>query len=226
MESISNWILNLSSEKIAKLLVVYPIGIVLVLTSVSFLIRAEILQNNFLLQFITTEVLFLALFLVIFFWSLWIWATVISVKEEAIGLKQKWFRLGFYFFMFFILWQIVRFLLIENIDLFTESNIFPIVKETLSMITGIGLIIGYPVICHYAARALLSKSTKKKITFTKALGYSLLLLFIPISIPFSHLYRHEGKSKTTNLIKLYGIAAFLLFVLFCIALIAAFSGKI
>ena len=228
MKSVSNWILNLSSEKVAKLLVVYPIGIILVLTSLSLLIRARILQDNFLLEFIIIKALFLVLFSMIFFWALWIWATVISSEEEIIGLNLKWFKSSFYFFIAFIIWQIIRVFLFENIDTAPnkKSDITPIINETLSMIVGLGLFIGYPVICHYAARALLSKKTKDKITFTKALGYSLLLIFIPISIPFLHLYIHEGRSKTSSIIKLYGIAVFLLFVMFCIALVTAFTGKV
>ncbi|MCF6346879.1 MAG: hypothetical protein L3J20_01090 [Flavobacteriaceae bacterium] len=232
MKNISNWVLSLSAEKITKLLIVFPIGILLVLISVSFIIRMEVLPQNSIVtaivEFLSIKGILLLLFLVILFWTSWIWATVISSKEEIIGLKLKWFRYSFYIFLIFIIWQIIWIILTKSgYKLFgDESEILPIYNEITGIITGLGLFIGYPVICHYAARVLFFKKTKKKTTFINTLGYSLLLIFIPISIPFLHLYIHEGKSETSSIIKLYGIAVFLLFVLFCISLIAAFSGVI
>ncbi len=232
MEKISNWILHLSAEKIAKLLVVFPVVIFLIVFSLSFSIRSGVISQSSVLisslEFLSTEGLFFVLLLVILFWSSWIWATVISVKEETLGLKKKWFRYSFYFFTSFIIWQIIRVFLLENSNTIfnKESDIIPFINETLSMLTGLGLFIGYPVICHYAASSLYAKKTKEKTTFIKVLGYSITLILIPISIPFFHLYFHEGLNDRSKLIKLYAIALFLLFVLFCIALITALTGAI
>lgn len=223
--------LGMSANRIAKLLVVFPIAFVLLVMVLSIIIRSSALSEyatfEGIVQIFAFEGLLLLFWSIVFLWVSWVWGTVKSVKEEVLGIKLKWFKYGFYIFITVIVWQCIWTLITSDaLQLFEENSAYPVLNEVTGMITALGLFIGYPIVCHYAARALYTKKTKETATFMKALGYSLLMIFMPISIPFLHRQINEGSDKNSDLIISYGIAFFLVFVLFGISLYAALSGAI
>ena len=223
MKSISNFIFNISSKKLAILVVILPLVLMIIHTTLSVTYQNIETSDNTIKNFISTltltiNYLFLIPILII---TIWLKEAVQSVDQTDLGIPLKWFRIAYLFFFIYIIF---------NIGL----SYIPLLKEELryvfyalsEWINSIGLLISYPVICHYAARAIYIKKENDTPTITKTIGYTLLLIFIPISIPFAHNYFSSIRSENRQLAVIYLIALGILTLLAISVFVLAILGLV
>ncbi|MBJ2175720.1 hypothetical protein JBL43_15815 [Aureibaculum sp. A20] len=223
MKSISNFIFNLSSKKLAILVVILPVILMILYTTLSVIYQnietsGNTIQNFISTLTITTNYLFLIPVLII---TIWLKEAVLSVDQKDLGIPLKWFRIAYLFFLFYIIF---------NIGL----SYVPLIKEDLryvfyalsEWVNSVGLLISYPVICHYAARAIYIKKANDTPTITKTIGYTLLLIFMPVSIPFAHHYFSSIRSENRQLVLIYLIALGILTLLAILFFVLAIIGLV
>ncbi|WP_117884282.1 hypothetical protein [Aureibaculum luteum] len=221
MKSISNFIFNISSKKLAILVVILPLVLMILHTTLSVTNQNIETSGNTIKNFISTltstiNYLFLIPVLIII---IWLKGAVQSVGQKDLGIPFKWFRIAYLFFFFY---------LIFNIGL---SSV-PIIKEELSYVfyalsewvNSVGLLISYPIICHFTARAIYIKKDNDTPTITKTIGYTLLLIFLPIIIPFAHNYFSSIRSENRQLVLIYLIALGILTLLAISVFVLAILG--
>ena len=113
---------------------------------------------------------------------------------------------------------------IENTSL---SEYFYIISVSREFINSAGIIIAYPIVCHYVARTIMVKRSNKQATFLSALPFTLVLLFgTVLGVPFFHkLFSHKS---TTNpqLLVIYAIGFSLFILTLVIGFIAAITGHV
>ena len=224
MKSISSYIFNLSPKKLAIYLVLGPLVLFFVHTIITIAFRTisgTSAGSETTVQ-ILLGMLFLFLATIVLLWLFWLRSTVFTAEESELGLPKKWFNLAFVVFIVYLLYNCCHFL----IDYVQEDyrHIFYALNEFIAF--G-GLLIAYPVICHYAARAIVVKKDGKPATFISALPYSLLLIFgTVIGIPFLHKYFSSKTSTNNQIIIIYAIAFGLFAVIFVIGFLAAITGLI
>lgn len=153
-------------------------------------------------------------------WFLWFPSTIYAVSKEQLGIPKKWFHIAFFVFALFLVYNVVTIILESKL---ADENLIYIyaTRETVNFM---GIMIAYPTICHFSARAIFSIKNNKDATFFSALFFSLLVIFIPISIPYLHKYFSTKKSTQKEILKIYLIAFCICAVLFFVGLIAAVSG--
>ncbi len=204
-----NWILKSSAEKITKVFILLPIVILSVLIILEAIFKSNIVYG-----------MFVVILAILFFICTWIWTMVNYSKKENTGMDLKWFNYSFYLLSLFVIWQIYLVVIdAYNLrEIYENSYFFSSVDFVFNLIAPFGLL-GYVIICYYAAKVLYTTKTNKKATFIKVIPYNLLLVFMPLSIPFLHLYIYENRKDSSKLIKLFGIAFFLIFTLFVVVLV-------
>lgn len=227
MQKISNYILNLSAKKLALYLIIYPLILIVTHTILTVFYRKSYGVSGFpegIIPILLTIVV--ACFLLpLLLWLFWLRVTTFSVKDSKLGWPKKWFHLAFGLLLFYLVFNLSYDMLVNffknNADDFTW--ILYASRETINFI---GLLVCYPILCHYSARAIFVAKNKENATFSNAIGYTLLLIFIPISIPFLHNYFSPVKTEKNTLIKIYAIGLGITFFIFVIGFIAAISGII
>ncbi|NRD19915.1 hypothetical protein HNV08_07640 [Winogradskyella eckloniae] len=227
MQNISKTILNLTSKKLATYLIIYPliialIHIVLILVLQSNAIQSEHLNGTLLLS----TYIFTGLYVIIAtIWLLWLRATTQSVDTPLLGLRLKWFKIAFGLFVFYLVYNLCYNFLINFINSYNADYTW-LLYASIEIINSIGLLILYPTICHYSARAIYAKKHARKTTWINALPYTLLLIFLPISIPVFQNHFSPIKTEQKTLVKLYVLGFILIAILFIVGFIAAISGLI
>jgi len=159
---------------------------------------------------------------------LWLRSVVFSIEEVQIGIVRKWFKIAYTFLWFFILFNVsvsvVEYLL-ENSNGSDEYLHFIYVFR--EFINFEGIIIAYPIVCHYAARAIMVKQNAKPATFINAFPYTLLLLFgTVLGIPFMHKCFGTKVSGNSEIIIIYVIGVALFLIILVIGFIAASTGQV
>lgn len=225
MQKISNYILNLSSKQLAIYLIIYPLILVLIHT---FLTIADCKAYGFTEETngvirILILIVSTLLFTVVLLWVLWLRAITLSVDHTALGIPIKWFRRAFGLFLFYLIFNLSYSTLV-NIMQNTTDDFTWIARASRETINFVGLLILYPVICHYAARAVYVHKEDKDATFSNSIAFTLLLICIPISIPFLHNYISPVKTKHGVLIKIYAIGFSVVFLIFLVAFFASITG--
>lgn len=225
MQKISDYILKLSPIKIAIYLIIFPLIFALLHTVLTIIQRAnydfsEVVDS--IIPILLTVILGILIFSM-FIWFFWLRATTFSVEDSKIGLPIKWFHLAFVLFLFYVSYNLFFSFFETTITHNFKSNIwiFYAIREVINFA---GLLIFYPIICHYSARAVFVHREDKVATFKNSILYTLLIIFIPISIPFLHNYISPVKTKINKLFIVYGIGLLFVIVIFFIALIASISG--
>lgn len=224
MEKISNYIFNISPKKLALYLVLGPLILLLVHTTSTILIRSisETSTPNETVINIVLGVLFLFLAAIVILYLFWLRSTVFSVEKSDLGLPLRWFNLACVVFLVYLVYNLC-FSFIANVNE-DYQHIFYALNEFIAF--G-GLLIAYPLLCHYAARAVVIKQTNEPATFIRAMPFTVLLIFgVVLGIPFLHKYFSKKTSSNTEIIIIYAIALGLCIVLFIIGFIAAISGLI
>ena len=224
MSKVSNFIFNLSPRKLAVYLVIGPLVYFLVYLIASILIRniTETTETSQAINtiFLVAELLFLVItFALCLFW---LRSVVYAVKDSDLGIARRWFNIAFVALIVYLLYNL-RFL---GFDYIPEAyrHYFSYVNEFIGF--G-GLLIAYPTICHYAARAIHAKTRDIPSSFLKALPITLLLIFgTVLVIPFLHKTFSTKTSTNAEIIKIYGIGLGLFAVLLIVSFMAAITGLV
>lgn len=227
MKRVYSYILQLSPKTLAIYLIVCPLLVFTFHTILSLLDRQyqDLFQSDNLLYqtlFIITNILFILVFLL---WILWLIATTLSVDIAKLGLSIKWFNIAFALFLFYLIYNLAY----EPLYTFLSTsydNLTWLLYGTRETINFIGLLILYPVICHYSARAISVKQNNSSATTSNSILNTILLICLPVCIPFFQKYFSAIQTKKSTLIKIYALALGIIMFLFVIGLIAAFSGAI
>ncbi|WP_344925049.1 hypothetical protein [Aquimarina addita] len=90
-----------------------------------------------------------------------------------------------------------------------------------------GLLIAYPTICHYIARAAIVKRNNQPSSFLNALPFTLVLFFgAVLAIPFLHTYFSTKSSTIAQILVIYAIAFSVFILLFIVGLVASIAGLV
>lgn len=227
MQKISNYILQLSPKKIAVYLIIYPLVVLLFHTILSIVLRDlnDALESQKQIISILLIVVIILFALVFLLWILWLRATTLLAEPSKLGIPIKWFHIAFSLFLFYIVYNLAYDSLFNFLSNSHDSYTW-LLYATRETINFVGLLILYPIICHYSARAIYIKKNNSNATFVNSIAYTLLLICIPICIPFLQRYFSPIKTKKNTLIKIYAIGMGILTILFIIAFIAAITGAI
>ncbi len=230
MRKIYKHILEFSAKKIALYLVLSPVILSLFYTVFS-IIYSNISKTstiNTIVVYITFNIIFLCLGLCILIWLLWLRSTVYTVDKTKLGIQLKWFNIAYAVLLFFIFFNISD----AVIEYLTKTqhwnnNYDYLIYSSREFINFAGIIIAYPIVCYYAAKATLINKNNKPSNFINALPFTLLLIFgTVIGIPFLHKYFSSKASSPSKIIIIYAIALGLFMVLLIIGFIAAITGLV
>ncbi|NRD24191.1 hypothetical protein HNV10_13110 [Winogradskyella litoriviva] len=227
MQKISNSILKLSPKKLAIYLIIYPLIVIAFYTILSVSLRnlKEGLESQTQVISILLIGVYILFALAFLLWILWLRATTLSVEPIKLGIPLKWFKIAFGLFLFYLIYNLAYEPLFAFLRNSYDSYTW-VLYATRETINFVGLLILYPVICHYSARAIYVKKNNSDATFVNSIAYTLLLIFIPISIPFFQKYFSPNKTQKNTLIKIYALALGILTLLIIIAFIAAITGAL
>ncbi|MDC0008370.1 hypothetical protein OAE12_01540, partial [bacterium] len=145
-----------------------------------------------------------------------------SVTISNLGLPIRWFKLAMILFLVFLIYNVcfpmISFVQEEYRYIFYSLNDF----------SGFaGLLIAYPVICHYAARAISVRRNGNPATFVSALPFTLVLIFGSVlGIPFFHKYFSTKTSAYSEINIIYAISLGLFMAILIIGFIASIAGLI
>jgi hypothetical protein len=219
MQKISNYLCSISPKKLAIYLLIYPLPLIVFHTIITIISRnSEVLPSIFIDGFLAT--LLIIGLAILLHWFLWFPTTLYGVSREQLGISKKWFRIAFFVFVLFLVYNLVTIILQSKL---ADENLIYIyaTRETVNFI---GIMVAYPTICHFSARAIFNIKNNKDATFFSALPLSLLLIFIPICIPYFHKYFSIQKSTNKEILKIYLIAFSICILLFVGAFFAAITG--
>ena len=230
MRKIYKHILEFSPSKLAIYLVLSPVVLAIIHTVFSIIYNnvSKASTINEIVANVTFNIIFLCLGVFILIWLLWLCSTVYTIDKTKLGLKLKWFNIAYVVLLFFILFNISD----AVIEYLTKTQHWNtdykyLIYSSREFINFAGIIIAYPIVCHYAARATLVKKNNKPTTFINALPFTLLLIFgTVIGIPFLHKYFSSKVSSSSKIITIYAIAFGLFIILLIIGFIASITGLV
>lgn len=230
MKKLSKYIFKLSPKELALYLVLGPLILFLIhtITTITFRAISENHSTNETPVLIILGILSLFLGAFVLLWLFWLRNTVYSVEEAQLGLTRKWFQIAYGFVWIFIFFNIGA-SIIENLAESGNWNdeYMYLIYASREFINFGGIIIAYPLVCHYAARATMAKKNDKPATFINAIPFTLLLIFgTVLGIPFMHQYFSKKASTNSEVVIIYAIAFGLCILLFIIGFIAAITGMV
>jgi len=227
MHKLRNYIFNISPRKLAIYLVLGPMVLFLAHTSIVIAFRTISKPETNQLASILLGILSLFLGVFVLLWLVWLRSVIYSVQETEIGLKRKWFKIAYAFLWIFILFNLIALVIESPIKNSNWSEHAYLIYASREFINFGGILIAYPIICHYAARATIAKRTNKTASFIKAVPFTLLLIFgTVLGIPFMHKYFSKKTSTNSKIIIIYAIAFGICITIFIIGFIAAITGMI
>ncbi|MFS4494322.1 hypothetical protein [Maribacter sp. 2308TA10-17] len=227
MQKLTDYIFNLSPKKLAIYLVLGPLVLFLAHTVITIAFRT--ISNPETSQFanILLGILSLVLSVFILLWLVWLRSAVYSVQETEIGLARKWFDIAYAFLWIFILFNLVASIIESPLKNSTWSEYVYLIYASREFINFGGILIAYPIVCHYAARATMVKRTNKPASLIGAIPFTLLLLFgTVLGIPFVHNYFSSKTSTKSEVLIIYAISLGLFFLILVIGFIAAITGLV
>lgn len=223
LQKISNYTLNLSPKKLAIFLLLIPLLWVFVYTisSIIFSPLSGSFTANGIVGSIVLGLLLISLSVMVAFWLCWFYTTANSVEETELGLSMRWFHFAMALLVVYLLYNLCYYSLIEAVN----ENYRFIFHATSEFIAFGGLLIVYPLLCHYAARAAVVKKTNEPATLIKAIPFTLLLFFgAVIVMPFLHKHFSTKTSSNSEIISVY-VKAFAVFMtVLVIGFLASVTG--
>lgn len=230
MSKIKDYILSLSPKKLAIFLVLGPL--VLFLTHTILLIGLRSISNPSTGQVLVSNILLgihiILIAIIVLMWLTWLKIAVAVATDVQLGINRKWFHIAFKVLCLFVFFTIGA----SSMEYLAAARSWKI--DYLSLISASrefvnfgGIMIAYPVVCHYAARAATAKRNKKPATFIQALPFTLFLIFgTVVGVPFLHNYLSEKTSANSELMRIYAFAVGLCIITFIIGLAAAITGLV
>lgn len=230
MRKIQHLLLSLSPKKLAIFLVLGPL--VLFLSYTMLTIGFRNISNPSNGQTLTFQVIsgmcMLLIAILVLIWLAWSKTVVAHVTDEQLGINRKWFHIAFIALLLFILFNIGAALIefmAENHNVIADH--MHLINASREFVNFGGIMIAYPMVCHYAARAATAIRNKKPATFVQALPFTLFLIFgTVIGVPFLHNHVSTKTSTNSELMMTYAVAMGLCIMIFVIGLIAAITGLI
>ena len=224
MSKVSDFIFNISPKKLAIYLIIGPI-VYAWLHVIATVLFQNISNTTEFSQPITTIFLvavFLFLVVLVALCLLWLQSVVYAVKESDLGISRRWFNIALVLFIAYLLYN-VQFLGFGNVPEAYDYIFNPLAE----FIAFGGLLIAYPTICHYAARAISAKINGRPATFSSALLITLVLVFgTVLGIPFLHKNFSTKTSINSEVLIIYAIACGLFVFLLVVGFFAAVSGLV
>ncbi|TMM59435.1 hypothetical protein FEE95_08415 [Maribacter algarum] len=227
MQKLTDYIFNLSPKKLAIYLVLGPLVLFLFHTGISIAFRT--ISNPEINQFASLLLAILSLILGVFIllWLVWLRSAVYSVQETEIGLARRWFKIAYTFLWIFILFNLVATIIEIPLKNSSWSEYAYLIYTSREFINFGGILIAYPIVCHYAARATMVKRTNEPATFIGAIPFTLLFIFgTVLGIPFVHNYFSTKTSTKSEVVVIYGISLALFFLILIVGFIAAVTGLV
>lgn len=224
MQKLSETIFGLSPKKLAVYLVIGPLVYVLVDTIATVGIQ-NISKTTETSQVLTTSllvVLFLFLAVLVALCLFWLRSVVYAVEKSDLGIPRRWFNIALIVFIAYLLYNACY----VGIDYVPEEyrHVFNALSEFIAF--G-GVLMAFPTMCHYAARAVTAKRGQSPASFLGALPVTFLLVFgTVLGIPFLHKYFSTKTSTNSEILVIYAIAFGLCIVLFVVGFLAATTGLI
>ncbi len=219
MDKITNYIFNLSPRSLAIYLLIAPL-VLFLLYNVILVVFKQLEVSGY--QSLVFGIALLCLTLLVILYLSWLYSIVFSLGENNLGLTKRWFSIA--------LLVLVGYLAFHLCALFKEhfpegvSNLFSMANEFISFA---GLVIAYPIACHYAARAVYYKKHGEKPSFSKTLPITALLIFsVVLCVPYFHKNFSTKVSTNKQIATIYIIAFIVYAFIFVISLIAAIAGLI
>jgi len=230
VQKISNFIFNHSPKKIAMFFILGPLFLSLIYLLITILFRtiSGVDSENEIFAHISLNTLYLLFGVIVFFWLFWLKSTVYTVNKVQLGLPRKWFNIAFSFLWVYIFFNIAAEIIQKVVDNgnLTDEYMF-LIYSSRELISFGGILIAYPIVCHYAARATMAKRNSKPATLINAIPFSLLLIFgTVLGIPFMHPYFSDKVSSKKEVIIIYVIGFSLFFLMLVIGFIAAITGMV
>lgn len=167
-------------------------------------------------------ILFVLLSAIILLWLCWFYSIVHSVDEDELGLPVRWFYMALGLLLVYLLFTF-SYSFFESASEDGQHALHALGEFVASG----GILIAYPLLCHYAARALVAKKTNQPASFIRAIPFTLLLFFgAVLAIPFLQKYVSTKSSSNSEIIKIYAIAFGLFFLALVIGFLASVSGLV
>jgi len=230
MNKITDYIFSLSPKKLAIYLVLGPMVLFLAhtITTIAFRTLSNTSPENGIALSVVLGIFLICLLVLMLLWLFWLRGTVYSVEEEQLGLARKWFQIAYIFLWFFILFNITASIienLVENNN-WSDEYMF-LIYASREFINFGGIIIAYPLVCYFAARATMAKRGGKLATFINTIPFTLLLIFgTVLGIPFMHNHFTDKTSTNSEVLIIYGIAFALFITILIIGFVAAITGLV
>jgi len=172
-------------------------------------------------------ILSLLLGVFILLWFLWLRRTVYSVKEKEFGLAMKWFKIACIFLWIFIVFNLIAAGIENSLKNSSWGEYIYLIYAPREFINFGGILIAYPIICHYAARATMVRRMNKPATFISSIPFTLLLLFgTVLGIPFMHNHFSNKTSTNKEVMVVYAISFCLFLLVLSIGFIASITGLV
>lgn len=166
--------------------------------------------------------------LILLLWLLWLQSVVRSAEEIQLGLPRKWFQIAYIALVTFILFNLAS----ASIEYLAEAqnwnqNHMHLIYASREFINFVGIMIAYPIVCHYAARAATTIRNDRPATFVSSIPFTLFLIFgTLIGVPFLHKYFSQRSSTNSEIMLIYGIAIGICMIIFVVGFIAAITGLV
>lgn len=224
MQKISNYIFNLSPKRLAIYLILGPLILSVIYTITSLIIRKS-LHTHITQDIVSYSILgfsFVILTTFVCLWLFWLISTVLSVKKTDLRLPIAWFHFAIVLLIIYFLFTL-SFSFIKSIPE-EYQYIFYALNEFVAF--G-GLLVAYPILSYYSAKAIAVKKYKQSVNLLNTLPFFLLLFFgTVVAIPFLHKYFSTKSSMTSQILIIYAIAFGFFIVFSIVAFFASLTGLI
>lgn len=230
MEKITSYIFKLSPKRIAMYLVLVPLLLFLAHTIVTIIFRT--ISENPSLNGTTLGIVLLVLSvcsgLIILLWLIWLPSVVYSVSKAQLGIPRKWFQIAYLFLWTFMLFNLMASIIEYLAETHSwEGEYMHLIYASREFINFGGIMIAYPIVCHYAARAATSIRSNKPATLVNSIPFTLFLIFgTVVGVPFLHKYFSKQPSTNSEIVVIYAIAFGLFAIILIIGFIAAITGMV
>ena len=228
MQKITDYIFDFSPKKLSIFLVLGPLALFFVHTVYTIVYRkiSDSSPSQEIGAQLILGILILCLAALALLWLFWLRGTVNFVTESQLGLPRKWFQIAYT-----LLWVYVGYtfaiVIIEpflNAQSYGEDYLF-LIYASRESVSFVGILIAYPIVCHYAARAATAKRNETPATFVQAIPFTLILIFgTVLGVPFLQKYFSTTPSTNTQIVSIYAIAFALFLLILVMGFIAAITG--
>lgn len=128
--------------------------------------------------------------LLFFVWLMWLYGVANASDAVDSGLPKKWFKVAFGLLLTFIVFNFIA----SGMELMATEGQFLVdarsfINPSREIVNFIGILMAYPLVCYYAARAIAQRQDNKLPPLVSTLLITFVLVFgTTLAIPFFHQY--------------------------------------